>query len=507
MSELKRFGSEPDLRYSPNEHSQQHQHHHHHQDTRHSGYYPERESRERESRYRGKKKYKAPAPPTNGDGSSPDSYKWELGQERDGCCRPEDDGVQPPPRRSRLFKTRAETKKAQSNWTSVPLSQQENESLLDSERRWRNEKSNGIKENRTIWRENPEQERWSRDDRRRSKKFDGKNTLQRSLSSPEFQAELMQVARKVRNKLNYNRRVGPVGAATIISSDPKNESHQIIKTVSTSDLQRDDRCVRKSDRRIEKRKPRSLEEPFEGRREDIRSSARFHEERKSQNCQRGERISRSQDIRAYDGSPRESSRTRERLEERPQDVGPGHRRRVVEKSYVYEERITSNVTTEVVSGRKSLNERLEILGHSLDERLASDRHRRDLEGRNNIERLRESAGMRNRKSEEVGDVGEVARTRSESPAVRNGKDRTDVRGQGSGRESTPELPRGKDKKAGDLRKRRSEIKDDSFVGNEKKWTDNQAGKKNAAEKLENKSGEKTGGKTENKETQGKNWNG
>lgn len=81
MQELKRFGSEPDLRYSPMErearcNGKQHAMEQH----RHcgSGHYPERDSRERESRYKGKKKYKAPAPPSNGlgvDGSSPDSYR------------------------------------------------------------------------------------------------------------------------------------------------------------------------------------------------------------------------------------------------------------------------------------------------------------------------------------------------------------------------------------------------------------------------------------------------
>jgi len=86
MQELKRFGSEPDLRYSPMAREaarcngkQQQQQHQHAMEHRHcgSGHYPERECRERESRYRGKKKYKAPAPPTNGiiDGSSPDSYR------------------------------------------------------------------------------------------------------------------------------------------------------------------------------------------------------------------------------------------------------------------------------------------------------------------------------------------------------------------------------------------------------------------------------------------------
>lgn len=80
MQELKRFGSEPDLRYSPMEREARCNGKQHHAiEHRHcgSGHYPERDSRERESRYKGKKKYKAPAPPLNGlvDGSSPDSYR------------------------------------------------------------------------------------------------------------------------------------------------------------------------------------------------------------------------------------------------------------------------------------------------------------------------------------------------------------------------------------------------------------------------------------------------
>lgn len=87
MQEIKRFGSEPDLRYSPMAREAaarcngKQQHQHAITDQRHcgSGHYPERDCRERESRYKGRKKYKAPAPPSNGviDGSSPDSYRWE----------------------------------------------------------------------------------------------------------------------------------------------------------------------------------------------------------------------------------------------------------------------------------------------------------------------------------------------------------------------------------------------------------------------------------------------
>lgn len=520
MTELKRFGSEPDLRYSPNEHrhSNHHSHHHHHhhqqqdqqqQQEQHnvsqSSYYPERESR-----YRGKKKYKAPAPPTNGDGSSPDSYKWEIGHDPNGCCRPEDDNVQPPPRRSRLFKTRAETKKAQTSWNPALLSPTDNDSFLDSERRWRNpEKKNPGEENRSVWQErSSEQDRWCRDDRRRSNKYNGKNTLQRSLSSPEFQAELMQVARKVRYKLNHSRRVGPVGAATVSSSDPKSETHQLEKSVSTSDINRQDYPERKSfrhreqdhqeDRKVDKRKPRTLEETFDGRTEDTRSSARFRDKRTSQTNARGEnRMSRSQEVRGYDqhrtATPKDSGTVKERLEERELDNDPpAHRRRIVEKSYTYEERVTSNGTTEFVSGRKSLNERLEIIGQSLDERLVSERHR------NNNERPTDMSGPRHRKT---GDAVDAARTRSESPVFRNCRDRMDVRGQGSGRESTPEPPRGKE------RKRRTQSKDDCFINSEKRWLDNHGNKTNPAKPEINVFETKSGGKQESKEIQRKQWNG
>ncbi|XP_043277534.1 uncharacterized protein [Venturia canescens] len=488
MMELKRFGSEPDLRYSPKEHLHQN-HRGHNQETRQSSYYPERESRERESRYRGKKKYKAPAPPGNGDGSSPDSYKWEIGQE--GENRGEDETIQAPPRKSRLFKTRAESKKAQSNWQNGV---QENESLLEHERRWRNDKSS--KENRCAWRDSAEQENWLRDEKRRSKKYDGKNTLQRSLSSPEFQAELMQVARKVRNKLNYNRRVGPIGAATIISAEPKIELRNPSNGVSHREERKNPRSraeERQDDRRTEKRKPRSVEEPFDRRREELRSSARFHDERnRSKHENRPLKEIRGYDNERIDNSRIENSRidhgrTRERIEERiPEN---SHRRRIIEKSYVYEERITSNGTGELISGRKSHNERLEIVGNSIE-----DRHRRDFNSRNRHET---NERTRNHKSE---DLLEQPRTRSESPALRNCRDRPDVRGQGSGRESTPEPPRGREKNS-DHRKRRNDTKDETFGINEKRWSNNNA-KING--EISNKNNTKL---TESKESRGKNWNG
>ncbi|CAG2064394.1 unnamed protein product, partial [Timema podura] len=58
-----------------------------------------------ETQSRSRKKYKAPAPPPEGespgmDSSSPDSYQWESS------------GPDPPMRRMRLFKTRAETKRS-----------------------------------------------------------------------------------------------------------------------------------------------------------------------------------------------------------------------------------------------------------------------------------------------------------------------------------------------------------------------------------------------------------
>ncbi|XP_054010312.1 uncharacterized protein LOC128893428 isoform X2 [Hylaeus anthracinus] len=229
--ELKRFGSEPDLRYSPDTSSSL-------QDRtnpgkladgdegRSSGYRRgDRDAKERvESRYKARKKYKAPAPPTLLElANNPQNGDPRCARDFDARCRFERE-VQPPPRRSRLFKTRAESKKAQVSWQLSGLNR-----AFDRERGRGREPSDRIHDcrndtshlhdgpshqvkadprrgNETLtaveWQDR-ERIRRSDDHRQRSKLFDGKNTLQRSMSSPEFQAELIQVARKVRDKLDF----------------------------------------------------------------------------------------------------------------------------------------------------------------------------------------------------------------------------------------------------------------------------------------------------------------
>ncbi|KAJ9599231.1 hypothetical protein L9F63_010315, partial [Diploptera punctata] len=142
----KRFGSEPDLRFP------------------HNNNHVDSPAKQRISRSR--KKYKAPAPPPEShgqDSSSPDSCRWDT--------------LDPPARRARLFKTRAESKK-----------------------------SNNVK-------------RLQEQERPQSPKQPP--SLQRSLSSPEFQAELLQVARRMRAA---PLREAPVGEAALRGEGSGRES-------------------------------------------------------------------------------------------------------------------------------------------------------------------------------------------------------------------------------------------------------------------------------------------
>ncbi|XP_066594247.1 serine/arginine repetitive matrix protein 2-like isoform X2 [Prorops nasuta] len=466
MQELKRFGSEPDLRYSPNGRPQA------------ACYYPpERDSRERESRYKGKKKYKAPAPPVNlhcTDGSSPDSCKWDTGQDhRDSRCRPEEDLQPPPPRRSRLFKTRAETKRAQVNWLSSSSSQshlQERDGV-ENERRWRTDRT---KENArpNNWkdpaRHNLHQyhhqhphdlsQRWPRDEQQqqqlhyhhhhhqaKSKIFDGKNTLQRSMSSPEFQAELMQVARKVRNKLNYN------GREAISSLDRKGE----IMRTKEGELEN----ARKTPESRIRNQETSVVKQQEERRPDGRVVTRIHEERRLivERC-------RIENKRNFDdrrsSSQRDLSRSKNSLEDRPLDAPL--KKRPLQK--------TANVKHEIISSdrprdsRKNTKERLESVGHPpLDSRI-QDRPRRDHP--ENVVKLSEDARNKN-----IVDRGKVGRTRSESPVRQSSRTQEqDVRGQGSGRESTPEPNEQRFKDNVDSRWKKPEARTDS-KSKDKRWPD------------------------------------
>ncbi|KAK0178248.1 hypothetical protein PV328_002218 [Microctonus aethiopoides] len=497
MVQIKRFGSEPDLRYSPNEPKRQ-------SETRQSnGYYPERESR-----YRGKKKYKAPTPPINCDGSSPDSYKWEvIGQDQRDYCRQDDnDGggggggngiIQAPPRRSRLFKTRAETKKQTSNWpmsTSTSLSQQDsNNSILEKERRWRSEKQQqhqqqqqqqqqqkqqraSGKENRPVWRDYHEQDRWSRNERANAKQFDGKNTLQRSLSSPEFQAELVQVAKKVRNKLYYNRRVGPVGAAVITN----NTEYRMENLMSKSMDRKSNRSSRQDigiNERREKHNNRINQESFDmNNRDEIRNSARFNEEKKFHERGSGKndnRVIKNQEIRSYDKRTTDSSfetkandRLNERLENGDNDVGIT-KRRILEKSTGFEENVINNGDVECIFTRTSINNRVDGVGNMKDQQQNSTRQLKEFNCKND----RSKTSVPFVKTRNNGEAIGHARTRSESPVMRQSGDRMDVRGQGSGRESTPEPPRGREKKVADNRHKRINVKDASYGDCKKRWSE------------------------------------
>ncbi|XP_076547238.1 uncharacterized protein LOC143305915 isoform X1 [Osmia lignaria lignaria] len=212
-SNLKRFDSEPDLRYSPDACSSI-------QDRSSIGRSSDREdgartsngqraqlreSKERlEGRYKARKKYKAPAPPSNGDLADESLSTLGGGGDGETRCRLEQQQLQPPPRRSRLFKTRAETKKAQVTWQlssgglarsfdrareSASRTTEQNTDQRSASNRWNASSTNRFNEQTS-------------DHRNRCKLTDGKNTLQRSMSSPEFQAELIQVARRVRDKLD-----------------------------------------------------------------------------------------------------------------------------------------------------------------------------------------------------------------------------------------------------------------------------------------------------------------
>ncbi|XP_011169183.1 uncharacterized protein LOC105202380 isoform X1 [Solenopsis invicta] len=503
MQELKRFGSEPDLRYSPmareaarcNGKQQQHQHAMEH---RHcgSGHYPERECRERESRYRGKKKYKAPAPPSNGvvDGSSPDSYRNlgsrynESGQNRPGGCRG-DEEIQPPPRRSRLFKTRAETKRAQVNWVSSSSQTQaiaercENgASGLENERRWRGEDGRvANKENRLVWRDqsnHPHQDRWCRDEHRRSRIFDGKNTLQRSMSSPEFQAELMQVARKVRNKLNCGGRSSVESAILERNSDTG-----VSRSAKESKLE--------EAKRPEKRSAKSEESCPE---EHVIEN-RIEERRLTDRCNRSENKRNSYDERK--GNARDPGRTKDYLEERQAEAVSGGKRRLVEKPAMYNESSAMHPKEPL---RKSPKDRLDVVGHSSEEKFSSEKHRREL--LEDYQRAKSVA--KSRKYENAVDSG---RTRSESP-VRPYIRVTDPRGQGSGRESTPErtseAKESEKERDSDRRWRKSDVRNTDGAPDEKRWSCEPVPA--TAEKKDAKSKEKLARKPETKEVvREKNW--
>jgi len=407
----------------------------------------------------------------------------ESGQNRSGGCREEE--MQPPPRRSRLFKTRAETKRAQVNWLSSSSSSQnhavaercENGNGLENERRWQGEDNRAAnKENRLVWRDQSNhlhQDRWCRDEHRRSRIFDGKNTLQRSMSSPEFQAELMQVARKVRNKLNCGGR----------------------SSVESANLERNsdvDRCTKESKieeaKRPEKRSARNEENCLEER---VIENRIVEERRLTDRCNRSENKHNSYD--EHKENAHDPGRTKDYLEERQAEVASGGKRRLVEKSTMFDEPSAMHPKEPL---RKSSKD---IMGHSSGEKF-SEKHRREL--LEDYQRAKSVA--KSRKYENAVDSG---RTRSESP-VRPYIRVTDPRGQGSGRESTPERTseakeREKERDP-DRRWRKSDIRNTDGAPEEKRWSCEPVPA--TAEKKDAKSKEKLARKSEAKEVvREKNW--
>lgn len=406
----------------------------------------------------------------------------ESGQ---GGCRGEEE-IQPPPRRSRLFKTRAETKRAQVNWLSSSSSQphvvaercENGGSGLENERRWRGEDGRvANKENRLVWRDqsNLHQDRWGRDEHRRSRIFDGKNTLQRSMSSPEFQAELMQVARKVRNKLNCG------GRSSVDSAKVERNSKA-------------DRCTKESKieeaKRPEKRSARNEENcPEERVIEDRIIEERLTDRNRSENKHN-----------SYDeckGNARDPGRTKDYLEERQAEAVSGGKRRLVEKATTLNESSAMYLKEPL---RKGPKDRLDAVGHDSGERFSSEKQRRDL--LEDYQRAKSVA--KSRKYENLADSG---RTRSESP-VRPYIRVTDSRGQGSGRESTPERTseakeREKERDP-DRRWRKNDVRNTDGAPDEKRWSCEPVPA--TAEKKDAKSKEKLARKPEAKEVaREKNW--
>lgn len=370
----------------------------------------------------------------------------ESGQDRQGGCRGEEE-VQPPPRRSRLFKTRAETKRAQVNWLSSSSQNHVGErcensggggSGLENERQWRGEDGRAAnKENRLAWRD-LHQDRWCRDEQRRLRIFDGKNTLQRSMSSPEFQAELMQVARKVRNKLHCSGR----SSSAVESAMERNSDVDRFKDSKVEETKRPEKRSAKSE---------------ESSRDECAIENRIIEERRMiDRCNRSE--NKLSTFEERKGITRDLGKTKNYMEERQTEVSGG-KRRLVEKMATFDE--SSAVHPKKDPPRKNSKDAGK---YSSAERLLSEKQRRDL-----LEDYQRAKSMvKSRKYENT----EPARTRSESP-VRPYVRTTDSRGQGSGRESTPERTseareKGKEKDS-DRRWRKNDARNTDGTPDEKRW--------------------------------------
>jgi len=296
------------------------------------------------------------------------------------------------------------------------------------------------------------------------------------MSSPEFQAELMQVARKVRNKLHSSG-----GRSSVEACMERNGIDA-------------DRCIKEpkieETKRPEKRSARNEENSHECAIED-----RIVEERRLI-----DRSSRSESkLNVYEerkGNARDPARVKDYLEERQAEAVSGGKRRLVEKSATFEE---PSMARSRDPARKVLKDRLNAAGHSPDARFLSERQRREL-----LEDYQQAKSVARSRKYVAADLG---RPRSESP-VRPCIRVTDPRGQGSGRESTPERTneakeREKERDS-DRRWRKTETRNMDDTPDERRWPCEPVSA--TVEKKNAKSKEKLARKPEIKEVvREKNW--
>lgn len=260
------------------------------------------------------------------------------------------------------------------------------------------------------------------------------------MSSPEFQAELMQVAKKVRNKLHCSGR-----------SSSAVESGNLMERNSDVDRFKDSKV--EETKRPEKRSAKNEESS----RDECAIDNRIIEERRMiDRCNRSENKLNTYEERK--GNSRDLGKAKNYLEERQTEVSGG-KRRLVEKLATFDE---SSAVHPKDPPRKNSKDAMKC---SSAERFSSEKQRRDL--LEDYQRAKSVA--KNRKYE---NMTESARTRSESP-VRPYVRTTDSRGQGSGRESTPERTseakeKGKEKDS-DRRWRKNDARNTDGVPDEKRW--------------------------------------
>lgn len=312
------------------------------------------------------------------------------------------------------------------------------------------------------------------------------------MSSPEFQAELMQVARKVRNKLNCGGR-SSVDSAKVASLERASDA---------------DRCAKEpkveESKRPEKRSARNEEGSPEEQRVMIED--RMVEERRLiERCARSETKLNAYEERKGNARDHPARITKDYLEERQAETGSGGKRRLVEKSTTLEESSSALLHRDNPRelARKGGKDHVDAARHpALGERsFPSEKGRREL--MEDYQRAKSVAKIR--KYEQTMDPG---RSRSESPAIKaSGRDRvsssSDPRGQGSGRESTPERTEAKEreKENSDRRWRKSDARNTDGAADERRWPEPVP----ATEKRDAKSKEKLARKAEAKEAREKNW--